>query len=204
MGGWFRNEIISLDQLKDITIRIPGLGARVWERLGASTATFKPNEIARELRKNSINAAEWIGPYDDEKLGFNKVAPYYYTPGWWEAGAQLSFYVGIKEWEKLPKLYQHALEVATYEAHITMQAMYDARNPQALARLLKNGAKMRSYSKSIMDACHKSAIEVMNEEASKNAKFKKIMEPWKRFRQDQNQWYSVAEAPIQNYLISRK
>ena len=85
-----------------------------------------------------------------------------------------------------------------------MQAMYDARNPQALARLLKNGAKMRSYSKSIMDACHKSATEVMNEEASKNAKFKKIMEPWKRFRQDQNQWYSVAEAPIQNYLISRK
>ena len=146
--------------------------------------------------------AEWVGPYDDEKLGFYKVAPYYYTPGWWEAGPQLSFYVGIKEWEKLPKDYQAALEAATYQAHVVMQAEYDARNPAALARLIKNGVKLRSFSKEIMDACHKAATEVMDEEAAKNAKFKKIYEPWKRFRQDQNQWASVAEATMQNYLIS--
>ncbi len=204
MGGWFRKEVHTPDDLSGLKMRVGGFAGRVMQRLGVVPQQIAGGDIYPALEKGTIDAAEWIGPYDDEKLGFNKVAPYYYTPGWWEAGAQLSFYVGIKEWEKLPKLYQHALEVATYEAHLTMQAMYDARNPQALARLLKNGAKMRSYSKSIMDACHKSAIEVMNEEASKNAKFKKIMEPWKRFRQDQNQWYSVAEAPIQNYLISRK
>ncbi|MFM2008378.1 MAG: TRAP-type mannitol/chloroaromatic compound transport system, periplasmic component, partial [Pseudomonadota bacterium] len=204
MGGWFRKEVHTPDDLSGLKMRVGGFAGRVMQRLGVVPQQIAGGDIYPALEKGTIDAAEWIGPYDDEKLGFNKVAPYYYTPGWWEAGAQLSFYVGIKEWEKLPKLYQHALEVATYEAHITMQAMYDARNPQALARLLKNGAKMRSYSKSIMDACHKSAVEVMNEEASKNAKFKKIMEPWKRFRQDQNQWYSVAEAPIQNYLISRK
>ena len=204
MGGWFRKEVHTPDDLSGLKMRVGGFAGRVMQRLGVVPQQIAGGDIYPALEKGTIDAAEWIGPYDDEKLGFNKVAPYYYTPGWWEAGAQLSFYVGIKEWGKLPKLYQHALEVATYEAHITMQAMYDARNPQALARLLKNGAKMRSYSKSIMDACHKSAVEVMNEEASKNAKFKKIMEPWKRFRQDQNQWYSVAEAPIQNYLISRK
>jgi len=204
MGGWFRKEVHTPDDLSGLKMRVGGFAGRVMQRLGVVPQQIAGGDIYPALEKGTIDAAEWIGPYDDEKLGFNKVAPYYYTPGWWEAGAQLSFYVGIKEWEKLPKLYQYALEVATYEAHITMQAMYDARNPQALARLLKNGAKMRSYSKSIMDACHKSAVEVMNEEASKNAKFKKIMEPWKRFRQDQNQWYSVAEAPIQNYLISRK
>ena len=204
MGGWFRKEVHTPDDLSGLKMRVGGFAGRVMQHLGVVPQQIAGGDIYPALEKGTIDAAEWIGPYDDEKLGFNKVAPYYYTPGWWEAGAQLSFYVGIKEWEKLPKLYQDALEVATYEAHITMQAMYDARNPQALARLLKNGAKMRSYSKSIMDACHKSAAEVMNEEASKNAKFKKIMEPWKRFRQDQNQWYSVAEAPIQNYLISRK
>ena len=109
-----------------------------------------------------------------------------------------------KEWDKLPKDYQAALEVATYEAHVTMQAMYDARNPGALARLIKNGVKVRSFSKPIMDACHKAAMEVFEEEAAKNPKFKKVLDPWRRFRQDQNNWYSVAEAPMQGYLISKK
>lgn len=204
MGGWFRKEVHTPDDLNGLKMRVGGFAGRVMQRLGVVPQQIAGGDIYPALEKGTIDAAEWIGPYDDEKLGFNKVAPFYYTPGWWEAGAQLSFYVGIKEWEKLPKQYQQALEVASYEAHVTMQAMYDARNPQALARLLKNGAKMRSFSKSIMDACYKSAVEVINEEAGKNAKFKKILEPWRRFRQDQNQWYSVAEAPIQNYLISRK
>jgi TRAP-type mannitol/chloroaromatic compound transport system substrate-binding protein len=110
----------------------------------------------------------------------------------------------MKEWEKLPKEYQAAVEAASYEAHVVMQAEYDARNPAALARLLKNGVKLRSFNKEIMDACWKAANEVMDEEAAKNAKFKKIYEPWKRFRQDENQWFSVAEAPIQNYMIGRR
>ncbi len=150
-----------------------------------------------------MEAAEWICPYDDEKLGFNKVAPFYYSPGWWEAGAQLSFYVNQKEWDKLPKEYQAALEVATYEAHVVMQAMYDARNPTALARLIKNGVKLRSFSKTILDACSKAANEVFDEESQKNPKFKKVFEQWRRFQRDQNQWYSVAELPIQNYLAGR-
>jgi len=202
MGGWFRKEVKSVNDLQGLKMRVGGFAGRVMQRLGLVPQQIAGGDIYPALEKGTIDAAEWVGPYDDEKLGFFKVAPYYYAPGWWEAGPQLSFYVGIKEWEKLPKEYQAALEVASYEAHVVMQAEYDARNPVALARLLKNGVKLRSFSKGIMDACHKAAREVMEEEASKNAKFKKIYDPWKNFRNDQNQWASVAEAPMQNYLIN--
>ena len=204
MGGWFRKEIKTVQDLNGLKMRIGGFAGRVMQRLGLVPQQIAGGDIYPALEKGTLDAAEWVGPYDDEKLGFQKVAPHYYAPGWWEAGPQLSFYVGIKEWEKLPKDFQAAIEVATYEAHVVMQAEYDAKNPAALARLLKGGVKLHNFSKEIMDACNKAAIEVMDEEAAKNAKFKKIYEPWKRFRQDQNQWASVAEAPLQNYMITRK
>jgi TRAP-type mannitol/chloroaromatic compound transport system substrate-binding protein len=204
MGGWFRKEVKTVQDLNGLKMRIGGFAGRVMQRLGLVPQQIAGGDIYPALEKGTIDAAEWVGPYDDEKLGFFKVAPHYYAPGWWEAGPQLSFYVGIKEWEKLPKDYQAAIEAASYEAHVVMQAEYDARNPAALARLMKNGVKLHTFSKEIMDACSKAANEVMDEEAGKNAKFKKIYEPWKRFRQDQNQWASVAEAPLQNYMITRK
>jgi len=204
MGGWFRKEVKTVNDIKGLKMRIGGFAGRVMQNLGLVPQQIAGGDIYPALEKGTIDAAEWIGPYDDEKLGFNKVAPFYYTPGWWEAGLQVSFYVGIKEWEKLPKEYQAAIEAASYEAHVTMQAEYDARNPAALARLLKNGVKLRQFSKEIMEACYKATNDVMEEEASKNAKFKKIYEPWKRFRQDQNQWFSVAEVPLQNFMITRK
>ena len=204
MGGWFRKEIKEVKDLNGLKMRIGGFAGRVMQKLGVVPQQIAGGDIYPALEKGTIDAAEWIGPYDDEKLGFNKVAPFYYTPGWWEPSLQLSFYIGIKEWEKLPKQYQAAVEAASYEAHVVMQAEYDARNPAALARLLKNGVKLRQFSKPIMEACYKAAVETMDEEASKNAKFKKIYDPWKRFRQDQNQWASVAEAPIQNFMIGRK
>jgi TRAP-type mannitol/chloroaromatic compound transport system substrate-binding protein len=190
--------------LNGLKMRIGGFAGRVMQRLGLVPQQIAGGDIYPALEKGTIDAAEWIGPYDDEKLGFNKVAPFYYTPGWWEAGLQVSFYIGIKEWEKLPKEYQYAIEAASYESHVVMQAEYDARNPAALARLLKSGVKLRPFSKEIMEACYKAATDVMEEEASKNAKFKKIYEPWKRFRQDQNQWFSVAEVPLQNFMVTRK
>ncbi len=201
MGGWFRKEVKSVADMKGVKMRIGGFAGKVMERLGLVPQQIAGGDIYPALEKGTIDAAEWVGPYDDEKLGFYKVAPYYYAPGWWEAGPQLSFYINIKEWEKLPKEYKAAVEAASYEAHTVMQAEYDARNPAALARLLKNGVKLRTFSKDVMDACYKAATNVMDEEAAKNAKFKKIYEPWKRFRQDQNQWASVAEATMQDYLI---
>jgi TRAP-type mannitol/chloroaromatic compound transport system substrate-binding protein len=204
MGGWFRKELRTVQDLTGLKMRIGGFAGRVMQTLGLVPQQIAGGDIYPALEKGTIDAAEWVGPYDDEKLGFFKVAPYYYAPGWWEAGPQLSFYIGIKVWETLPKEYQAALEAATYEAHVVMQAEYDARNPAALARLLKNGVKLRTFSREIMEACNKAATQVMEEEASKNPKFNKIYEPWKRFRQDENQWFSVAEAPLQNFMITRK
>ena len=202
MGGWFRKEIKSAADLKGLKMRISGLAGRTMSKLGVVTQQLPAADIYPSLEKGTIDAAEWVGPYDDEKIGIYKVAPYYYAPGWWEAGPQLSFYVNIKEWEKLPKEYQAAVEVATYEAHVAMQADYDAKNPAALARLIKNGAKLRYFSKDLLDAGYKAATEILDEEAAKNPKFKHIYEPWKAFRREQNTWASVAEASMQNYLIS--
>ncbi|GAB3544025.1 TRAP transporter substrate-binding protein [Noviherbaspirillum agri] len=204
MGGWFRKEIKGVADLQGLKMRVGGYGGRVLARLGLVPQQIAAGDIYPALEKGTIDAAEWIGPYDDEKLGLFKVAPNYYTPGWWEPSTQFSFYLGIKEWEKLPKEYQYAIETAAYEAHVQMQAEYDAKNPAALARLMKNGAKLRTFSKEIMEACWKATNEVNDEEASKNAKFKKIYDQWKRFRQDQNQWASVVEAPMQNFMISRR
>ena len=202
MGGWYRKPVKTLADVKGLKIRIAGLAGRVMERMGAVPQQIAGADVYPALEKGTIDAAEWVVPYDDEKLGLAKVAPYYYTPGWWEAGPQLSFYVNIKEWEKLPKEYKAAIEAASYEAHVVMQAEYDAKNPAALARLLKAGAKLNVFSKPILDAAYKLSNEVMDEEASKNAKFNKIYVPWKRFRQDQNMWASVSEAQMQNYLIA--
>ncbi len=204
MGGWFRKEIKSVKDLNGLKMRISAFAGRVMQPLGLVPQQIAGGDIYPALEKGTIDAAEWIGPYDDEKLGFNKVAPFYYTPGWWEPSLQVSFYVSIKEWEKLPKEYQAAIEAATYESHVVMQAEYDARNPAALARLLKQGVKLRTFPKEVMEACYKSANTVMDEEAAKNAKFKKIYDSWRRFRQDQNQWFSVAESTMQNFMIGRK
>ncbi|NRR32238.1 TRAP transporter substrate-binding protein [Oxalobacteraceae bacterium] len=202
MGGWYRKEIKTVADMKGLKMRVAGFAGRVMERMGVVPQQIPASDVYSALEKGTIDAAEWVGPYDDEKLGLAKVAPHYYSPGWWEAGPQLSFYINIKEWEKLPKEYQAAIEAASYECHVVLQAEYDAKNPAALARLMKNGAKLHNFSKDILDAAYKASTAVMEEEAAKNAKFKKIYEPWKRFRQDQNQWASVAEATMQNYLIS--
>ncbi|NHZ80438.1 twin-arginine translocation signal domain-containing protein [Massilia sp. CCM 8695] len=202
MGGWYRKEIKSLEDVKGMKIRIAGFAGRVMERMGAVPQQIPAGDVYAALEKGTIDAAEWVGPYDDEKLGLAKVAPHYYAPGWWEAGPQLSFYINIKEWEKLPAQYKAAVEAASYECHVTMQAEYDTKNPAALARLIKNGAKLHTFSKAIMDEAYKISTQVMEEEASKNAKFKKVYDPWKRFRQDQNMWASVSEQVMQNYMIS--
>lgn len=204
MGGWYRKEIKTLNDLKGLKMRISAFAGRVLQPLGLVPQQLAPADIYPALEKGTLDAVEFTSPHDDEKLGFYKVAPFYYAPGWWEAGAQLAFYVGVKQWEKLPKEYQSAIEVASFEAHVMMQAEYDAKNPAALARMIKNGAKLRFFSKEILEASYKAAVATMEEEASKNAKFKAIYEPYRRFQRDQNQWFSVAEGPMQNFMYTRR
>lgn len=202
MGGWFRNEVKSLKDLNGLKMRIPGFGGKVMAALGAVPQTIAGGDIYPSLEKGTIDATEWVGPYDDEKLGFYKVAKHYYTPGWWEPGPQLSFLINAKEFEKLPKEYQAILEAAAAEANIRMIANYDAKNPAAMARLLQQGVKLHRYPKDVMDAAYKAAMALYNDEAAKNPKYKKVFDNWNDFRQRANSWFGIAEGTFDSYMAT--
>ncbi len=204
MGGWFRKPVASLDDIKGLKMRVAGLGGEVFSRLGAIPQQIPGGDIYPSLEKGTIDAAEWVGPYDDEKLGFYKVAPHYYYPGWWEPGPAIHFFVNKAQWEKLPKIYQEAFRAAAYEANVGMMASYDDKNPQALARLLGNGVKLETYSDDILKAAHKAAFDLYNEEAAKNPAWAKIFAPWDKYRKTQNAWFSVAEAKMDRFLQSAR
>jgi len=204
MAGWYRKEIKSLEDLKGLKMRIAGLGGEIMARLGAVPQQLAGGDIYPALEKGTIDAAEWVGPYDDEKLGFYKVAPYYYYPSWWEGGSTLSFYVNLKEWEKLPQSYQDAFATAAAEANVLMLASYDAKNPVALSQLVNRGAKLVAYPKDILEAAFKAASELYAEESGKNPAFKTIYEPWKKFRAQDYSWFRVAEGTFANFMYSQR
>ncbi len=202
MGGWFRKPISKVSDLKGLKMRIGGTGGLPLQKLGVVPQQIAGGDIYPALEKGTIDAAEWVGPYDDEKLGFAKVAKYYYYPGWWEGGPELDLLVNLKAWEALPAEYKVILEAACAEANVWMVAKYDALNPPALKRLLAGGVKLQPFSNDIMAACYKASQEVYDEIAAKNAKFKKVYEPWKKFREDQVQWFAVAENRFDNFMIA--
>ena len=204
MAGWYRKEIKSVADLKGLKFRIGGLGGQVLAKLGVVPQQIGGPDIYPALEKGTIDAAEWVGPYDDEKLGFHKVAKFYYYPGWWEGSAQLSIYVNIKQWELLPKSYQEALEVACAEANIHMVAKYDANNTAALRRLVAGGAQLRAFPRPVLEACYKAAHELYGELSEKSPDFKKIYAAWSKFRDDQYLWFRVAENTYDNFVYSVK
>ncbi len=202
MGGWWRKEIHTVADLKGIKMRIAGLGGEVMARLGLVPQQIPGGDIYPALERGAIDAAEWVGPYDDEKLGFYKIAKNYYYPGWWEPNAMFSMYVNLKEWEKLPKEYQAAVETACYEANLDMQARYDSKNVEALERLVKNGVKLHMFPQEIMKAAQKAAFELYEEEATKNPSWKKVYDNFKKFRGQQYLWHRVAEYSYENFAYN--
>ncbi len=204
MGGWFRKEIKSLADLKGLKMRIPGIGGEIMARLGVVPQTLAGPEVYPALERGALDAAEWVGPYDDEKLGFHKIAKHYYYPGWWEGGPQLSIYVNAKKWQELPPAYQAAFEAAAAEANQHMSTEYDARNPLALMRLVAQGVKLHPFPQDIMLAARKAAFGLFEDEAAKNPAFRRIYVEWKKFRDAEIQWFKVAEASYANFLYAHK
>jgi TRAP-type mannitol/chloroaromatic compound transport system substrate-binding protein len=199
MGGWFRKEINSLDDLKGLKFRVGGFVGLILQRLGVVPQQIAGGDIYPALEKGTIDACEWVGPYDDEKLGFNKVAKYYYYPGWWEGCSGGSLYINNKAWEALPPVYKAMVETAAGHVTSWMVPKYDAGNPAALRRLVAAGTELKAFPRPVMEACFDAAYKYYDELSASNPKFKKVYDHFKAFRADQNLWFRVAENTFDNF-----
>ena len=201
MGGWYRKEINTLEDLKGLKMRIGGFAGKVVEKLGVVPQQIAGGDIYPSLEKGTIDAAEWVGPYDDEKLGFYKVAPYYYYPGWWEGGPTLHTMVNLAKWNELPKNYQAVLRSACEAANGNMMASYDQKNPAALKRLVAGGAQLRPFSQEILSACFDAANSTYTEISGSNSSFKKIIDSQTSFRKDAYLWAQVSEYTFDTFMM---
>jgi TRAP-type mannitol/chloroaromatic compound transport system substrate-binding protein len=204
MGGWFRREIKSVEDLKGLKFRVGGFAGRVLAKLGVVPQQIAGGDIYPALEKGTIDGAEWVGPHDDEKLGFNKVAPFYYYPGWWEGGAALSIMTNMQKYNELPKHYQAAMRAAAHEAGNWCMAKYDAQNPAALKRLVAGGAQLRPFPQDVMEACWRAANELYAEVAATNPMFKRHLESLTAFRADGYLWWQVAEYSYDTFQIRQR
>jgi TRAP-type mannitol/chloroaromatic compound transport system substrate-binding protein len=204
MGGWWRKEIKTVDDFKGVKLRIGGFGGAVLSKLGVVPQNIPATDIYTALEKGTIDAAEWVGPYDDEKLGFVKVAPYYYYPGFWEGGATINFFFNLDQWNKLPKSYQAALRTAAGYANADMQSQYDQLNPAALRRLVQSGAMLRQFSDNILAACFKAANDTFNEFSAQNAGFKKVYDAMRAFRNDGFLWEQFTDGTYDQFMMAQQ
>jgi len=199
MGGWFRKEINTLDDLKGLKFRVGGFAGLILQKLGVVPQQIAGGDIYPALEKGTIDACEWVGPFDDEKLGFNKVAKYYYYPGWWEGASWGSLYINAKQWEMLPKAYKSMVETAAGQVCSWMVSKYDAANPPALRRLVAAGTVLKPFPRPVLEACFDASYQLYDEISAKNPGFKKLYDSLKEFRGEQNLWFRVAENTFDNF-----
>src|SRR6266508_1630126 len=201
MGGWFRKEIKTVADLSGLKMRIGGIAGQVLQKVGVVPQQLAGGDIYPALEKGTIDAAEWVGPYDDEKLGFYKVAPYYYYPGWWEGGTALHFLINQAKWNELPKNYQAIVAAAAGSANVEETARYDARNPAALKRLIAAGTQLRPFPQPVMEAFLKASNEINAETTATNVDYKKVLDSMQAFRNDEVLWWQVAEYTYDGFMI---
>ena len=205
MGGWFRKEIKTTADFKGMKMRLGGgLVGEVMQKLGAVPQSIPAGEIYQALEKGTLDAAEWVGPYDDQKLGFNKVAPFYYYPGWWEGGPEVDFFVNRKAFDGLSAENKAIIEAATNVAHVDMLAKYDAMNPKALKQLVAAKTKVLPFSQAVMDASFKASMEVFAQNDAKSPEWKKIYADMRAFQRDQILWFRFAEARYDTFMSAQK
>ncbi|MGF1537065.1 MAG: TRAP transporter substrate-binding protein [Elainellaceae cyanobacterium] len=201
MGGWFKRSIATVADLQGLKMRTAGLGGEVLSRLGVTVQALPAGEILLALDLGTIDAAEWVGPYDDEKLGLHKTADYYYYPSWWEPGASLDLMINLQAWEQLPPDYQDILKTAAASANAKCLADYDVLNPLALSRLIQQGTKLEVFSDDILAACREQSTAVLEELAGQDAAFKTIYGPWKAFRDRLQTWHGLGEASLNGFAV---
>lgn len=200
MGGWFRKEIKSLEDLSGLKMRTAGFAGEVLSKIGVVPQQLASGDVYPSLEKGTLDAVEFVGPYDDEKLGFVKVAPYYYYPGFWEGGPAVSLYTNKDEYEKLPEVYKHILETASYRATHDMLAIYDYNNAGALRNLIAEGAILREFPRDILEAGYKATGELYKQYSESNEAFKKIHDDYMGYRDSVAPWFNVLETSYTRFL----
>jgi len=205
MGGWYRKEIKTIEDLKGLKMRLGGgVFGEAMGRLGVVAQNMPAGDIYQALEKGTLDAAEFVGPHDDAKLGFHKVAPYYYYPGWWEGCANLEFFVNLKKYNALSNENKAILDAAMDVAARDMTAKYDAYNPIALKKLVAEGTQLKAFSKALIDAGFKASMEVFAEHEAKSPVFKKIHQDMRAFQRDQITWNRFSEYSFNQYMSTAK
>ena len=200
MGGWFNREINSPADLQGLTMRIPGLGGQVMGRVGANVQNIPGGEIFLALDTGVIDATEWVGPYDDEILGLNQAAQYYYAPGWHEPGPTLSTYVNLDVYNDLPPELQAAIQTASAAANQKMLADYDAKNGPALNRLVAAGAELRTFPQDVLQTLENAMDEIHEENAANNELYARVLDAFRTFQSGIRDWHNVSEYAFHNYV----
>ncbi|MCY4412457.1 MAG: ABC transporter substrate-binding protein [Caldilineaceae bacterium] len=201
MGGWFNKEINSVADLAGLKMRIPGFAGQVMERLGVAVQLLSGGEIFQALQNGAIDAAEWVGPYEDEQMNFHTVASFYYYPGWWDPGSSVEIQINLDEWSNLPPQYREALKSAAYEANLMLMARFDARNPAALNRLIDTGGvTLLPFPDDVMKAAEEAASELFVETAAADPEFASIFKEWSAFRDAIQAWHGLAERGYLQYV----
>jgi len=200
MAGWFKRPVNSLADLRGLKMRIPGLGGQVMAQLGVNVQVIPGGELFLALDRGTIDAAEWVGPYDDEKLGLNKAAQYYYYPGWFEPGPSLDVLVNKSQWERLPGEYQAIFQEAARSANVLMLSRYETLNSIALKTLLDGGTILKAFSPEILQVAQQTSQELLEDFASKDVQFREIYDQWKAFRTQIFSWNAINELSYTQFV----
>ena len=194
MGGWFRKEIKTVEDLQGLKMRIPGFAGEVLAKLGAKPTNIASGELYTALERNTIDALEWVGPSLDLRMGFHKIAPFYYT-GWQEPATELQFMVNQKACDKLPKDLQKILKAAMKLAAYDMYTQSTHESSKNLATIQNDfpNVKIRSFPKPVMAAIRKANDELLSEFAAKDPKTKEILDSIQNYQKDARAWTNFSD-----------
>ena len=201
MGGWFRKQINTVEDLKGLKMRIAGLAGQVMSKLGVTPQQISGGDVYSALERGSIDASEFVGPYDDLSLGLAKVAKYYYYPAWWEGAPTIHAFSNLERFNALPDSYKRILTDACDAVNLDTLAKYDARNPPALRQLVADGAELKPFSQEILDACFAASKEIFAQISSENDWFKRIYSSQEEFKKDAYLWMQLAEFSFDRYMM---
>lgn len=200
MGGWFNKEIRGLPDLGGLRMRIPGMGGEALTKLGVSVQLIPGGEIFQSLETGAIDAAEWVGPYDDLKQEFNKVTQFYYYPGWWEPGPSLDVMFPASEYDALPEEYRAVLEAAAAYSYTNMLARYDTLNPPALAEITQT-VEVLPFPDDVLEAAETEVNVILDTNAAADSDYKSVLDSYNAYRSAVGPWHALAERAMLDIIV---